>query len=179
MSVRAAQLSIPHSLACSGPHHTCSTETAFNLILERANAGCRFEYPGAGLREMQGNLENQYADATGSEEGHAILDRDHLAQYTMGDAALEAEVLQLFISHSRTQIQQLEDAVGVPDRWHDASHGIKGSARGIGAWALATAAEAAERDSSGAPDLHAEHVLRLQACMEAAQAAIAAHIAEN
>ena len=78
------------------------------------------------------------------------VDLVHLARYTLGDRTLEREVLELFCSHSSHQMACLGAAVGDADKWREAAHTIKGSARGIGAWKLADVAEEAElfRDDS-------------------------------
>lgn len=76
-------------------------------------------------------------------ERHEILDRDHLARYTLGDAELEQEVLGLFIGQmpeTLAVLRESDDAVA----WTRAAHTIKGSARVVGAWKLASAAERAE-----------------------------------
>lgn len=71
------------------------------------------------------------------------VDLVHLARYTLGNRALEREVLELFLTQSRLYLKRLKEAV--QDRaWHDAAHTIKGSARGIGAWHIAKTAESAE-----------------------------------
>ena len=72
-----------------------------------------------------------------------ILDRDHLARYTLGDAGLEQEVLKLFIDQVPESLALLRDSRD-PDAWLRAAHTIKGSARAVGAWRLADAAERAE-----------------------------------
>lgn len=71
-----------------------------------------------------------------------LLDADHLARQTGGDAALAAEVLALFAGQLREALAAL-DAMpieGVPT----AMHRLKGSARGVGAFALAECAAALE-----------------------------------
>ena len=71
------------------------------------------------------------------------VDLVHLARYTLGDRALEREVLALFRTQSLIYLQRLKEA-GEDKAWQDAAHTIKGSARGIGAWRVARTAEAAE-----------------------------------
>lgn len=71
------------------------------------------------------------------------VDLVHLARFTMGNRALEREVLQLFLTQSVMYLQRLKDAVADKD-WVDAAHTIKGTARGIGAWQVARSAESAE-----------------------------------
>lgn len=92
-----------------------------------------------------------------------LIDRDHLARFTMGDRALEHEVLELFRGHSEVQIAQLKSAIGDATAWHAATHGIKGSARGVGAWELGDAAEQAERDKNAPAEVHHDHCMRLTA----------------
>jgi HPt (histidine-containing phosphotransfer) domain-containing protein len=71
------------------------------------------------------------------------VDLVHLARHTFGDADLEREVLQLFVTQSRIYLNRLKEARDV-EQWRRATHTIKGSARGIGAWAVAEKAQAAE-----------------------------------
>ncbi|WP_436637432.1 Hpt domain-containing protein [Microbaculum sp. FT89] len=73
----------------------------------------------------------------------APVDLVHLARHTFGDADLEREVLQLFMTQSRIYLNRLKEARDV-ENWRRAAHTIKGSARGIGAWAVAERAQTAE-----------------------------------
>jgi len=75
------------------------------------------------------------------------VDLSHLATYTGGDAALNAEVLQLFCDQSATLMCRLLDALDARNQqgWKAVTHSLKGAARGIGAFALADAAADAER----------------------------------
>lgn len=79
------------------------------------------------------------------------VDLAHLARYTGGEAALDAEVLQLFAAQSKELLQQLQAVLATGDSvtWRHITHSLKGAARGIGAFALADAAEAAERIDPG------------------------------
>lgn len=79
-------------------------------------------------------------------EHHLILDRDHLARYTLGDSGLEREVLKLFIDQVPESLALLRGSRDA-DAWLRAAHTIKGSARAVGAWRLADAAERAETGS--------------------------------
>ncbi len=76
----------------------------------------------------------------------APVDLEHLARYTGGDAALNAEILGLFDGQIGGMLPQLGDAGAKGDRktWHDIAHSIKGAARGIGAFAFADEAAKAE-----------------------------------
>jgi HPt (histidine-containing phosphotransfer) domain-containing protein len=70
------------------------------------------------------------------------IDLVHLARTTLGDRSLEREVLQLFDRQSALLIARLRHAG--PDGVAMIAHTLKGSARGIGAWRVARAAEAVE-----------------------------------
>src|ERR1700754_1999927 len=71
------------------------------------------------------------------------IDLVHLARTTLGDRSLEREVLQLFDRQSTQLIERMRSAA--PDVLAMLAHTMKGSARGIGAWRVARAAEALER----------------------------------
>lgn len=70
------------------------------------------------------------------------IDLVHLARATMGDRSLEREVLQLFDRQSTLLIARMRAAA--PGGVVTLAHTLKGSARGIGAWRVARAAEALE-----------------------------------
>jgi len=74
------------------------------------------------------------------------VDMVHLARYTGGDAALNAEVFVLFVGQATELMQQLESVIRTGDtkQWRHVTHTVKGAARGIGAFALADAAADAE-----------------------------------
>lgn len=87
----------------------------------------------------------------------APIDLAHLARYTGGDKKLGEEILRLFEEQCDVLIGRMEEAVaGLPHNpkpWLDAAHSLKGSSRGIGAFAMADAAadaEAAHADRTGA-----------------------------
>jgi HPt (histidine-containing phosphotransfer) domain-containing protein len=63
------------------------------------------------------------------------VDLTHLSRQTLGDRALEQEVLQLFVQQALSVRDQIAEA-GKSERLRLA-HGLKGSARGVGAFALA------------------------------------------
>lgn len=72
------------------------------------------------------------------------IDLVHLANQTMGDKALELEVLQVFARQARELIKDIavSDAAGR----EAAAHRLKGAARAIGANAVARTAETLEND---------------------------------
>lgn len=81
-------------------------------------------------------------------ENLAVLDRDHLSAMTGGDAALAAEVLEIF-KEQTSMWERLLDPKLSAERWADAAHTMKGAALSIGAMRLARACEATERLGRG------------------------------
>jgi HPt (histidine-containing phosphotransfer) domain-containing protein len=71
------------------------------------------------------------------------LDLVHLARQTCGDRPLEAEVLGLFRQQLNLSLDQLKRARG--RERSIIAHSLKGSARSVGAFPLARAAEAVEQ----------------------------------
>lgn len=70
------------------------------------------------------------------------IDLVHLARTTLGDRTLEREVLQLFDRQSTLLLARMRAAA--PGGMVMLAHTLKGSARGIGAWRVARAAEVLE-----------------------------------
>ena len=94
---------------------------------------------------MRGEIGIAFSMPGGDVSGTARarpVDLAHLGRQTMGDRALEQEVLALFV----------QQALSVRDKIIDAdarermllAHGLKGSARGIGAFAVAECAASIE-----------------------------------
>ena len=82
------------------------------------------------------------------------VDMAHLARYTGGDSAINAEVLQLFDTQVNDLVARLNSILEARDAksWKEVTHSLKGAARGIGAFGFADAAAAAEPI-----DLFADH----------------------
>jgi HPt (histidine-containing phosphotransfer) domain-containing protein len=74
------------------------------------------------------------------------VDLAHLARYTGGDAALNAEILRLFDNQASELVAKLHTILEARDAksWKMVVHTLKGAARGIGAFGLGDAAAAAE-----------------------------------
>jgi HPt (histidine-containing phosphotransfer) domain-containing protein len=111
--------------------------------------------------------------ALGRNRQSDIIDEQHLARMTLGDSRLEREVLELFLRQAALMLGRIGAAP--PALAAAAAHTLKGSARGIGAWRLAQAAEAFEHavqiaDEIQIKDTHSE----LTASSREACAAIAA-----
>ncbi|MGC9953866.1 MAG: Hpt domain-containing protein [Rhizomicrobium sp.] len=77
---------------------------------------------------------------------HCAVDLTHLARYTGGDEAINAEVLKLFDTQTSEIVGRLQAILDARDAksWKEATHSLKGAARGIGAFELADAAAFAE-----------------------------------
>jgi HPt (histidine-containing phosphotransfer) domain-containing protein len=104
------------------------------------------------------------------------IDEDHLGRMTLGDPKLEREVLDIFV---RQTVIMLERIAGAEPALAAASaHTLTGSARGIGAWRVARAAERLERAASGHSDAAEldQAVDELKAAAVEASAAIAARL---
>ncbi len=85
---------------------------------------------------------------TASPGGSRPIDLVHLSRYTLGNRSLENELLGLFRSQADVYLARLDD--GADDKeWKNAAHSRKGSARGLGAWALDDLAEEAEQLAAG------------------------------
>lgn len=76
--------------------------------------------------------------------GTKPIDFTYLRRFTAGNRELEREVLSLFVDAAPNYLGALGDAVTAKE-WHDAAHTLKGSARAVGAWRVARAAENAEK----------------------------------
>jgi HPt (histidine-containing phosphotransfer) domain-containing protein len=72
------------------------------------------------------------------------IDLDHLARQTGGDQDLERELLALFAQQCVRHLRTIHQAQDTQTR-RDAAHTLKGAARAIGAWQVAEAADAIER----------------------------------
>ena len=73
--------------------------------------------------------------------GGGPIDYEHLQRMTLGDAGIEQEVLTMFSAQSAKLVQAL---MTQPSDAGAQAHTLKGSARAIGAFAVADAAERLE-----------------------------------
>ncbi len=105
------------------------------------------------------------------------VDFAYLESYAAGDTALIEEVLSMFREQAALWVRLL-DPFGPHETWRDAAHSLKGSALGIGAFALADECLAAEEGAAG----FGERVVLLdhvRDALEAALADIAAYLHER
>jgi len=112
-----------------------------------------------------------YAEQGSTLTKEVTLDVDHLGRMTHGDRGLEREVLQLFDRQAAMLADRLRDATAQVAAL--CAHTLKGSARGIGAWRLARAAEQLESVAAvGEPEMTAAIAL-LVGAVDETRAAIA------
>jgi HPt (histidine-containing phosphotransfer) domain-containing protein len=105
-----------------------------------------------------------------------VIDEDHLGRMTLGDRSLEREVLEIFVRQTTIMLGRIAGAH--PALAAAAAHTLKGSARGIGAWRVAQAAERLEDAAgtdSGTADV-AGAIAELEAATLEASAAIGARL---
>jgi HPt (histidine-containing phosphotransfer) domain-containing protein len=95
--------------------------------------------------------ENPRAEKAAPEAGEPAIDWAYLSRQTMGDVALEAELLALFETQAAEFCGKLAAAASDKARL-DLVHTLKGAARAIGAFALGDAAEDYESALSEARD---------------------------
>jgi HPt (histidine-containing phosphotransfer) domain-containing protein len=76
------------------------------------------------------------------EEG--FIDTVHLTRMTLGDAALQREILALFVQQSADLVARMST---FPADMAAIAHRLKGSAQGIGAFSAAASAERLERST--------------------------------
>jgi HPt (histidine-containing phosphotransfer) domain-containing protein len=100
----------------------------------------------------------------------SAIDRAHLAHVTLGDDNLEREVLTLFDRQAVLLMARIRS--GSPTAAAGLAHTLKGSASGIGAWAVARAADAVELAATRNGEECDVAVSQLAAAMDEARAAI-------
>ena len=118
----------------------------------------------------------QHKNDSTSEE---LIDRAYLARFTLGNSALEREILDLFSGQMPRLIEQLRRAKTHAE-WSLAAHTIRGSALAVGARDLANLAQIAEsldwsvdgkeldrarQEAANALALASEQVCRYIACL--------------
>ena len=103
------------------------------------------------------------------------IDFGHLSRMTLGDPGLEREVLTMFVAQSSGLLDRL---AALPPEAGNLAHTLTGSARAIGAFAVAEAAARLEAAlGEGRGERAALHGLKDAAV--AARAAIEAHLGEG
>jgi HPt (histidine-containing phosphotransfer) domain-containing protein len=77
------------------------------------------------------------------EQQTRVIDEEHLGTMTLGDRRLEREVLEIFVRQTVIMLDRITGAE--PALAAATAHTLIGSARGIGAWRVAQAAEHLEQ----------------------------------
>jgi len=120
-----------------------------------------------------GRAQGSGSGGAGAPAKDEPIDMSHLARYTFGDAVLEREVLGLFCTQSLSYLEQLRTAPTRIARY-EAAHSLKGSARAVGAWRMARAAECVEALPDDAlPEERRAHIAELEASLQEAMTFIA------
>jgi len=106
------------------------------------------------------------------------VDFKHLERYAANYQSLVNEVLTIFCDQAAIWVKRM-DAAAPLETWRELAHSLKGSALGIGAFALADECEAAER--SGATDIaeREELLAFIRTALSAALADIAVYLDER
>ncbi|MGH6674575.1 MAG: Hpt domain-containing protein [Xanthobacteraceae bacterium] len=107
-----------------------------------------------------------------------VIDDEHLERITLSDRDLEREILQIFVRQAAIMIGRI--AGSDPAVAAAAAHTLKGSARGIGAWRVALAADRIERASQeGSFETLNAAITDLKAASLEASAAIGTRLARK
>jgi HPt (histidine-containing phosphotransfer) domain-containing protein len=101
------------------------------------------------------------------------IDWQHLRRYTCGDARLEHEILSLFVAHGPQTLDALHRAQD-GGHWAAAAHGLKGSARAVGAMAVADLAAEAEQTQFSETDRRQAQLVALGAALADVEACVGA-----
>jgi HPt (histidine-containing phosphotransfer) domain-containing protein len=116
-------------------------------------------------------------ESTAASASERPIDLVHLARTTLGDRALEREILHLFDRQADALIARMRTAPmgGIAPL----AHTLKGSATGIGAWRVARAAEALEIAVGAGESALAPALDRLATATAEARAVIAELLKAN
>jgi HPt (histidine-containing phosphotransfer) domain-containing protein len=107
-----------------------------------------------------------------------VIDLDHLARMTLGEHGLEREVLQLFDQQAGMLLERMTSEA--PRIVAALAHTMIGSARGVGAWKVAAAAETVQRlASKPGPATLTAAMNRLSGAVAETQSAIAERLREH
>jgi HPt (histidine-containing phosphotransfer) domain-containing protein len=123
---------------------------------------------------MPSNAIKPDAPPKGGRKRLKAFDIDLLRRYTFEDTALERELLGLFLGQLPLLVSQLAEAKGQSE-WHMAAHTLKGSARSVGAPALAELALELEQIGYQENPKRAKLAARVAAAVKAFETAIDAY----
>jgi len=107
-----------------------------------------------------------------------VIDLDHLARMTLGERSLEREVLQLFDQQAGMLLERMTSEA--PRIVAAIAHTLTGSARGVGAWKVAAAADRVQHlAAKPGPTTLTAAMNRLSSAVTEAQAAIVELLREH
>ena len=114
-----------------------------------------------------------------SDAVNKIIDMDHLARYTGGDKAINAEVMRLFDMQATELVARLHSILEARDAksWKEVTHTLKGAARGIGAFPMGDAAARCEPLDLANKACAATAIAELKARSDAVQLFIRSYLA--
>lgn len=123
---------------------------------------------------MPGNALKPHTPPKSSNKRLKAFDISLLRRYAFEDPALERELIELFRGQLPLLVSQLSEAKGQAD-WNLAAHTLKGSARSVGAPALAELALELEQIGYQDNPQRAKLAARLEAAVKAFETAIEAY----
>lgn len=77
-------------------------------------------------------------------DGLAIINEAHLTSFTEGDAELEDELAELFVSTAHGYLKRMKEAIKEDRGWSAEAHALKGASANLGARRVAALARNAE-----------------------------------
>lgn len=114
-----------------------------------------------------------------SDAVNKVIDLEHLARYTGGDRAINAEVMRLFDMQATELVARLQSILDARDAksWKEVTHTLKGAARGIGAFPMGDAAACCEPIDLADNACASTAIAELKARSDAVQAFIRDYLA--
>jgi HPt (histidine-containing phosphotransfer) domain-containing protein len=107
-----------------------------------------------------------------------VIDLAHLMRMTFGEKRLECEVLEMFDRQAEVLLTRMNSAS--PKAAADLAHALVGSARGVGAWKVAAAAQRLELAARDSDPIHVVVSRRaLASAIAEARAAIRQRLADH
>lgn len=106
------------------------------------------------------------------------IDALHLSKQSLGDAALELEILRMFDEIVADHFAKMEAAASVAEMVHHL-HTVKAASAGVGAWALAEHAYILEAEVKAGEPVNAERIEDIRMSLQEVRAFIAEQIAED
>lgn len=97
------------------------------------------------VAKMARSLEALFPAAFAASSRHRPIDLVHLAKQTLGDWALECEVLLMFDEVAANYFRKLEASTSSEELLANL-HALKGAASGVGAWGIADMCKLAEHE---------------------------------